>query len=127
VRSPNFRKFVFTHRALDGTFQIPHHGKDADGRNKEVAAMRTGPHPSEVRSLVIENFLEFGAATSALAELSENIVIDDGRYMARTYKADGLMAMWLIDIGLLQFYDDDGDMLRTVNLFQARTPQRMAA
>ena len=89
--------------------------------------MRTGPHPSEVRSLVIENFLAFGATTSVLAELNENIVIDDGRYMARTYKADGLMAMWLIDVGLLQFYDADGDMLRTVNLFQTRTPHRMAA
>jgi len=89
--------------------------------------MRTGPHPSEVRTLVMENFIEFGAGTSVLADLCENIVIDDGRYMARTYKADGLMAMWLIDVGLLQFYDADGDMLRTVNLFQTRTPHRMAA
>ena len=89
--------------------------------------MRTGPHPSEVRSLVIENFLGFGATAAVLAELCENIVIDEGRYMARTYKADGLMAMWLIDVGLLQFYDDDGDMLRTVNLFQTRTPHRMVA
>ena len=58
--------------------------------------MRTSPHPSEVRSLVIENFLEFGATTSVLAELNENIVIDDGRYITTLQhwiaraKAEGL-------------------------------------
>ena len=40
---------------------------------------------------------------------------------------DHLMAMWLADIGLIQFYDCEGNMLRTVNLFAEIAPLRMAA
>ena len=35
--------------------------------------------------------------------------------------------MWLIDVGVLQFYDVDGEMLQTVNLFTELQPQRAAA
>jgi hypothetical protein len=35
--------------------------------------------------------------------------------------------MWMIEIGLLQFYADDGQMLRTVNLFEELEPVRAAA
>ena len=59
--------------------------------------------------------------------LKETILIDDGRYVARTYRAGGLMAMWLIDVGIVQFYDEDGNMLRTINLLRELEPQRMAA
>jgi len=38
-----------------------------------------------------------------------------------------MFAMWLIDVGVLQFYDADGEMLHTVNLFTELLPQRAAA
>ena len=28
------------------------------------------------------------------------------------------MAMWLTDIGVIQFYDGDGNMLQTINLLK---------
>ena len=59
--------------------------------------------------------------------LDETILVDDGRYAARTYKADGYMAMWLLQIGIVQFYDAEGNMLLTVNLLEELEPQRMAA
>ena len=37
------------------------------------------------------------------------------------------MAMWLLEIGIVQFYDADGNMLLTVNLLEELEPQRMAA
>ena len=37
------------------------------------------------------------------------------------------MAMWLIDVGLVHFYDADGYMLRTINLFEEARPLKMAA
>ena len=40
---------------------------------------------------------------------------------------DGLMAMWLIEVGIVQFYDADGAMLRTINLFQEVEPVKLAA
>jgi len=38
-----------------------------------------------------------------------------------------MFAMWLIDVGVLQFYDADGEMLHTVNLFTELVPARAAA
>jgi len=60
-------------------------------------------------------------------EINETILIDQGQYVARSYRIEGYMAMWLVPVGLLQFYDDRGEMLATINLFQSLRPQRMAA
>jgi hypothetical protein len=59
--------------------------------------------------------------------LEETILIDGGKCAARSYRLDGLMAMWLIEVGILQFYDADGAMLRTINLFQELEPVKLAA
>ena len=89
--------------------------------------MRTDPLSYEVRELVIRTFEYFDFFLDDPLDLEETIVIDDGRYSARTYEADGYMAMWLLEIGIVQFYDPDGNMLRTVNLFEELEPQQMAA
>jgi len=89
--------------------------------------MRTDPLPCEVRELVIRIFEYFDVVIDSPLDLDETILIDDGRYSARTYKADGYMAMWLLEIGVVQFYDDQGNMLRTVNLLEELEPLRVAA
>jgi hypothetical protein len=60
-------------------------------------------------------------------EIAENVVIDRGRCVARSYRTDGYMAMWLMEVGILQFYGANGDMLATINLLRRIHPQRMAA
>ena len=62
-----------------------------------------------------------------LPEIDETILIDQGRYVARSYRTEGYMAMWLVAVGIVQFYDDTGRMLATINLFESLRPQRMAA
>jgi hypothetical protein len=89
--------------------------------------MRTDPLPYEVRELVVRTFESLDVLIENPWDLDETILIDDGRYSARTYEIDGYMAMWLLDIGIVQFYDADGNMLHTVNLLEEREPQRMAA
>lgn len=89
--------------------------------------MRIAPQADEVRRIVIHTFEDFGVDREDLSDLSETILIDDGRYRGRSYRADEWMAMWLVEIGLLQFYDAKGNMLLTINLFEEREPQRMAA
>jgi hypothetical protein len=59
--------------------------------------------------------------------IDETILIDRGRYVARSYRVEGYLAMWLAAVGILQFYDDRGRMLTTINLFETLRPQRMAA
>jgi hypothetical protein len=92
---------------------------------QEVAVMRTDPLPHEVRELVLRTFESFDVPIYSPWDLDETIVIDEGRYSARTYKIDDYMAMWLVEIGIVQFYDDEGNMLLTVNLLEELEPQRM--
>ena len=89
--------------------------------------MRTDPLPQEVRELVLRTFQSFGAEVFCPSNLDETILLDDGRYAARTYMADGYMAMWLVEIGIVQFYDAQGEMLLTVNLLEELEPERIAA
>jgi hypothetical protein len=89
--------------------------------------MTVKPGPHEVRRLVLQALRELGAPVPCLANLEETILLDDGQYTARSYRAGDLTAMWLIEVGLVQFYDADGNMLRTINLFEEVKPLKMAA
>ena len=87
--------------------------------------MRTDPHPYEVREMVVHVLERFGVDIYDPSDLDETILIDEGKYAARSYRADGFLAMWLLEIGIVQFYDGDGNMLCTVNLLEEQEPQRM--
>ena len=89
--------------------------------------MRVLPCAQEVRQVVRQTFADIGIADDLVDDLNETILIDDGAYRGRSYQTEGYFAMWMIDAGLVQFYDDDGNMLATVNLFHESEPQRMAA
>jgi hypothetical protein len=119
--------------------------------------MRTDPRPDEVRKLVSDVLERFQSAAdggrprlplgvfrgpqstfyrplstscvppSTLPTPDETILIDQGRYVARSYRTPGYLAMWLVEAGIVQFYSSTGDMLATVNLFERLEPQKMAA
>jgi hypothetical protein len=72
-------------------------------------------------------FQRFGAETPSLFVIEERLQLDKRRPIARTYRVDGLMAMWFLEIGIVQFYDDEGNMLATVNLLDEAAPRRMVA
>lgn len=86
-----------------------------------------------VRTLALEGFARIGVAPSDIDCFEEEILIRDGRQMARTYRAGECAAMWLIPVNLLQFYHRDGEMLLTVDLWERLAPpvqapaRRMAA
>ena len=89
--------------------------------------MTISPSPDQIRTIVFRTFLELDVDEDALADLDERVVLDDGRYVARSYRVDNYLAMWMIDVGLVQFYDHTGNMLRTVNLFEEIETRRLAA
>lgn len=89
--------------------------------------MTVNPTPDQIRTIVHRTFLELDVEEDILDDMDERIMLDEGRYVARSYRVEELLAMWMIDVGLVQFYDSDGNMLRTVNLFEEIEPQRMAA
>lgn len=80
-----------------------------------------------VRRIVVQTFLEFDADDDAVADLEETLLIEEGRYVGRTYLVENLFAMWMVGVGILQFYDAEGNMLRTVNLFEELQSVLMAA
>jgi hypothetical protein len=85
------------------------------------------PDPDQIRTIVFRTFLELDVDEESLADLDERLMLDGGRYVARSYRVEDFLAMWMIDVGLIQFYDAAGNMLRTVNVFEEIEPQRMAA
>ncbi len=89
--------------------------------------MTIHPDPADVRDIVFRTLLEYDVPEDSLDDLDERIMLDRGRYMARSYNIEGYMAMWLIDVGLLQFYTDEVAMLRTVNLLEELQGLRVAA
>jgi len=89
--------------------------------------MRLHMNAADVRELVSSHFLKLGADVDDIADVQENIRIDRGKCVARCYRVAEMFAMWLIDVGVLQFYDADGEMLHTVNLFTEMMPTRAAA
>jgi hypothetical protein len=62
-----------------------------------------------------------------MLEIDEKILIERGRCVARSYRVAGWFAMWLVAVGIVQFYDDAGRMLGTVNLFETLRPKRKTA
>ena len=86
--------------------------------------MTVAPHPDTVSRLVAQTFAELGARLTNSSDINENILIDNGRYVARSYRTQGWMAMWLIGVGIVQFYDRCGNMLRTVNLLEETLPNQ---
>jgi len=89
--------------------------------------MTIRPDAGEVRAIVRRIFLELGIDGQTVNELSETILVDEGRVRARSYRIQDMMAMWMLDIGIVQFYDGEGNMIRCANLLSEIQPRRMAA
>ncbi len=89
--------------------------------------MTIAPHPAEIRHIVFHTLQEVGANVDSPHEIQETILVDSGNLMARTYLADDYQAVWLLDEGVLQFTNADGQLLRRVNLYEEMPAVRIAA
>jgi hypothetical protein len=125
--APEPKNSLFNNRRPQGKLPPRAFGRKPEPGNKEVARMTISPDPDQIRTIVFRTFLELDVDEERLSDLDERIMLDAGRYVARSYRVDDYLAMWMIDVGLVQFYDGEGNMLRTVNLFEEIEPQRMAA
>jgi hypothetical protein len=89
--------------------------------------MTVAPDSNLVRQIVLRSFAEFSGEQLDDLALAEMILINEGKYRGRTYRSHGLMAMWLLDVGIVQIYDAEGRMLRTINLLEEQDLLRRAA
>jgi hypothetical protein len=93
----------------------------------EVSEMMPKVHPEEVRALVARIFRQHGAVAGQTIDLLESALFDDGRCVAWSYRLTDLMAMWFVEIGILQFYDAEGNLLHTLSLHGPARAGRVAA
>jgi hypothetical protein len=89
--------------------------------------MIPGPAATDVRRLVIEQFQSLGVADFRDDALMETILISDGKYRGRSYRIANMMATWFAEIGMVQFYGAEGEMLGTFTLSDRPTPAKRAA
>jgi hypothetical protein len=89
--------------------------------------MKVSPRADFVREIVLRTFVEFSKEPVEPYAMVEMILIQEGKYRGRSYRSNRLMAMWLAEIGLVQVYRDDGEMLRTINLFEEQEAPRKVA
>jgi hypothetical protein len=89
--------------------------------------MTVAPHPGQVRSLVVSTLQSFGANVFSDLQVEETLLVQDGRCMARSYRTCDHFAMWLVEVGLLQFYNAEGDVLLVLNLLEGAAPGKVAA
>jgi hypothetical protein len=118
-------KFGLVAAALPGTLAT----RLAQARNAAAGGctMTSSPRPDEVRKIVLGTLRQFGAVVPRLNDLKETIFLSEGRCLARSYRASGLLAMWLIDDSIVQVYDAEGNMLQTINLSDQSSGQHRAA
>jgi hypothetical protein len=122
------KNFVFIKRRRASTLSRRSHLAGCQtNAARRLHAMTVSPDPDQIRNIVFRTFLELDICEDILDDLDERLLLDEGRYVARSYRLDDYLAMWMIDVGLIQFYDAEGNMLRTVNVFEEIEPQRMAA
>lgn len=89
--------------------------------------MNAAPSPSHVRALVLSTLQGFGAHVFSDLQVEETLIVQDSHCRARSYRTSDHFAMWLVDLGLLQFYNAEGDMLLVLNLLDEQLAGKRAA
>ncbi|MHB8974147.1 MAG: hypothetical protein ACYC3X_26380 [Pirellulaceae bacterium] len=83
--------------------------------------------PAHVRQLVVRHFGHHGVEVQHDDDLQERVRVSDGQRVAHCYRAGGLFAMWMVNVGLIQVYDQTGKMLDTLTLLNSEQQGRRAA
>jgi hypothetical protein len=89
--------------------------------------MTVAPYPDQIRALVYCTLQRLGAVIFTGAQVEETLLVRDGRCVARSYRTGDHFAMWLVELGLLQFYNAEGDMVLVLNLLEEAASERRAA
>jgi hypothetical protein len=68
--------------------------------------------PDQIRNLVMDTFKRLGLDPNRL--LAETVLIRDGYYYGRSYRAGELIATFVAETSQLKFFASDGRMLTTL-------------
>jgi hypothetical protein len=68
--------------------------------------------PDGLHQRVVEGFRVLGASDPEA--ISQSILLRELRFVGRRFRSDGMQAVAMADQDTLQFYDGEGNLLRTV-------------
>ena len=88
--------------------------------------MDTPISPIEMRRVMLDGFQQHITREISDDELQEYVRVDERGAVAYCYRTHNLFAMWMVQVGLVQFYDDQGNMLQTLDLTVPATKRRAA-
>jgi len=84
-----------------------------------------------VHDEIFNTFRDLGVSEADLKQVKDTFLIQDGKYCGRSFRAGGILAMWMLEIGLVQIYDAEGKLLKTLTAQPApplqHKPRRKAA
>ncbi len=83
--------------------------------------------PTEMRQLVLDGFQRHQQRKLVQGDLEQRVRVEAGKVVAYCYRAENLFAMWMVQIGLVQFYDGQGNLLQLLDLTAPETEVRRAA
>jgi hypothetical protein len=75
------------------------------------------PSTESIRELVQRTVRELGLV--AVQALGESLLTLAGYYVRREFRFDGVRAVWIASQGQIKFYDDQGQLLRVLDVVQA--------
>ena len=78
--------------------------------------------PKSLPEVVAATLREMGLGADEAA-LNRTILIRDGNFVGHKFRFDGGYALWLVEKGVVEVYDDDGNM-KTAN---GQTDEKRAA
>jgi hypothetical protein len=70
-----------------------------------------------IHDLVVATFSELG--TPAPIDVCETLFVKDGCFIGHKFHCNGGYAMWGLGSKAVEFYDDDGKLLKMVNVNKA--------
>ncbi len=77
----------------------------------------------------IEQALRAGLSELGMSDLTSRgttLLIRDGHYVGRRFAFDGVQAVWLAAEKILCFYDDNGQMLKNVDIATIQEQKKAA-
>jgi hypothetical protein len=75
-----------------------------------------------VHSLVTDVLRELGVSDEKLASLDQAILLRDGDYVGRRFDCEMIRVVWVVEEQMLEFYHEDGQLLRTIDLTDRNRP-----
>ncbi|MHB1037118.1 MAG: hypothetical protein ACYC35_20760 [Pirellulales bacterium] len=80
-----------------------------------------------IRQVVVSTLSELGMPEADWSLVNETILLRDRHLAGRRFEWQGVRVVWLAEQGIVKFYGETGELLKSVVLDQSRSDRGQAA